>query len=583
MDMASTAILRAAKLFCDGAGQGATPLTDIPAGDAGLSFKSIMTDIIASSNPMENNDAAADPSVNPAAGLVTDMSAADENPMAELSISSVTGRILSVGNETALKYFMGTYLSSKESIQSDGNDVNVFSALIDESESGDYSDIWDKLMSVLSASDIADITSFSAEMETFLFTGETRHGKKKDLGSSIVDVFDDMDLRIMAAKAKKDPVQEANSILASLAASSQMAADIIPVVTPDSDEALGEEDAAALTALLENADDETIRDLLKELTTVFSSKLDQIEAEKNVTESFVNYLNGTADSIAPYDAEKTVLEDVTEKLRALFKKNVQADISDVDVTVSETKTDDMNSRLEAMRSAGQAKIRTADNSESANAVPKIVSPSKSGESTEGQTDILKDENKSDAALTAETQKVAQETILTENSEDIPKSSEELNFKTMEQVISEIEKAFADHDKGTKEITIRLSPETLGEITVKITKSTTGTLEISLAAQNRDVAEMLKDHSAELANALSDKGADVKSVNIVEASQANQNLQFGMNGEQGFNFYRNAAQNSGSHGGGGNPDSDDEEDIAVSSVDDTEDIINSREAKLWQKI
>ncbi len=579
MDMASTAILGAARLFRDGAGQGATPLTDIPAGDAGLSFKSVMTDIMSSSS-VENNGAAADSSVNPAAGLVTDKSDADENPMAELSIGSVTGRILSVGNETALKYFMGTYLSSKENIQSDGN---VFSALIDESESGDYSDIWDKLMSVLSASDIADMTAFSAEMETFLFTGETRNGKEKGLGSSIVDVFDDMDLRIMAAKAKKDPAQEVNSILASLAASSQMAADIIPAVTPDSYEALGEEDAAALTALLENADDETIRDLAKELTAVFSSKLDQVAAEKNVTESFVNYLRATADSIASYDAEKTVLEDVTEKLRALFKGNAQTDIPDVDVTVSETKTDDMSSRLEAMRSAGQAKIRTADNSESANAVPKIVSPSKSGESTKGQTDFLKDESSSDAALTAETQKIAQETILTDNSEDIPKSSEELNFKTMEQVISEIEKAFANHDKGTKELTIKLRPETLGEITVKIAKSTEGTLEISLAAQNRDVAELLKDHSAELANALSDKGADVRSVNIVEASQANQNLQFGMNGEQGFNFYRNAAQNSGSHTGGGNPDSDDEEDIAVSSVNDTEDIINSREAKLWQKI
>ncbi len=579
MDMASGTIIGAANLFCDSAGQGTTPLTDISAGDAGLSFKSIMTGIMSSSNSAENNDAAADTFVNPAAGLAADTSDADENPMTELSISSVTGKILSVGNETALKYFMGTYLTSKENTQSDGN---VFSALLDESESGGYSDIWDKLMSVLSADDIADMTAFSAEMETFLFTGETKNGEEKSLGSSIADVFDDMDLRIMAAKAKKDPSEEVNSILASLAASSQMTADIIPYVTPDSYEALGEEDSAALTALLENTDDETIRGLAEELTAVLSSKLEQITAENNVTKSFVNYLDGAADSMVSGDGGKTVLDDVTEKLRTLFKENVQADIPNADASVSETKTDDMSSRLEAMRNAGQAKIRTTDNSESANAVPKIFSPSKSGESAQQQTDLLKDEKEPGSVLTADIQKITQETILTDNSEDIPKSSEELNFKTMEQVISEIEKAFEDYDKGTKELTIKLKPETLGEITVKIAKSTEGTLEISLAAQNRDVAELLKEHSAELADALSDKGADVRSLNIVEASQANQNLQFGMNGEQNFNFYRNAAQNSGSHGSGGNHGPDDEEDIAVSSVSDTEDII-SREAKLWRKI
>lgn len=172
-------------------------------------------------------------------------------------------------------------------------------------------------------------------------------------------------------------------------------------------------------------------------------------------------------------------------------------------------------------------------------------------------------------------------------DEIPdtRSIPEDRYNTLQQVLSRIEENSVPAG-GTRELVIKLTPEALGEITVKIAKDTTGAVEITLAAQNRDVSELISSRASELAQSLSDKGAAVSSVNVIDPAQSGQNLAFDMNGGQNaFNFrQQETGERYGTHGIFAVDDEDEDEVASVSAVSSSDDnIFISKEAKLWQKI
>ena len=125
---------------------------------------------------------------------------------------------------------------------------------------------------------------------------------------------------------------------------------------------------------------------------------------------------------------------------------------------------------------------------------------------------------------------------------------------------------------------------LGEITVKIEKAADGAVSITFAAQNRDVNELIADRSAQLAQALSDKGTQVSSINVVEPAQSGQNLAFDMSGGQNAFSFRQQGMGEHHRTGSIGNDSEEEDELTVGGISqDTDADYIAKEAKLWQKI
>lgn len=177
-----------------------------------------------------------------------------------------------------------------------------------------------------------------------------------------------------------------------------------------------------------------------------------------------------------------------------------------------------------------------------------------------------------------------------NEADIPDEADKVvpedRYNTVEQLLAKLEEN-GFNGSGTRELVVKLTPETLGEITVRIAKDVTGAVEITLAAQNRDVSELISSRASELAQSLADKGTAVSSVNVVDPAQSGQNLAFDMSGGQNaFNFRQ---QDLGYHFDGSRRFSEEDDDgdgtvEAVSAADSIDNnIFVSKEAKLWQMI
>ncbi len=134
--------------------------------------------------------------------------------------------------------------------------------------------------------------------------------------------------------------------------------------------------------------------------------------------------------------------------------------------------------------------------------------------------------------------------------------------------------------GITEMTVILKPEKLGEIAVKII-SEKGSVQIMLAAQNQAVGNAMTDKIASLAEGLSNQNIDVKSINIINPTEAGSQMGLDFT-NQGFNRKDNTGTEKDLH-----------QDkrisgIKIRTVDMSEQIvdihefINNREAKLWAR-
>lgn len=473
-----------------------------------------------------------------------DISVAQVFSPEELSADSVTVEVMSESTETALKYLVGSYLQSaaKSADSEKTGNTNLFDFLFTDStdnEDTDYTDIWQTLFDSLTSADITQISNFSAELSTALFGG----GKddEKSSGDVLAGLFENIDISRM--KLKSD-VKYDDTTLSALAAGGMFSFVSFADISPENE--TEQQLDTQLAALIGAADEETIGQLAEQLAQAISA----VQAVNAEAESFA----GEMVTVRP--------ENVEAASQTAPPEAQTADIGE-----------DMTQNVTFISFASKRLVRAADISAEDGAVI---------ESSERVLPKIGTDELSDEAAAAELGQHAgtAEVQLPEETDSIP---EETQFKTMEQIIARLEEQ-ADGFTESKELVIRLTPETLGEITVKIEKAADGAVSVTFAAQNRDVNELIADRSAQLAQALSDKGAEVSSINVVEPAQSGQNLAFDMSGGQNAFSFRQQGMGEHHRTNGMNLDSEEEDDLSIGEVSQTTEAdYIAKEAKLWKRI
>lgn len=526
MDMTNIAVLSGA-FSAMAAGTGSA-VSDFSGVSDGSSFKGILGGLM--STPTDS---------------AADISAAEVFSPEALSADNVTAQVMSESTETALKYLVGSYLQSamKSAENEKSGNTDLFDFLFTEStdsEDADYTDIWQQLFDSLTSADITQISNFSAELSTALFGG----GKddEKSSGDLLAGLFDNISLARM--KLKSD-VKYDDTTLSALAAGGMFSFISFADISPEDSEGEQQLDTQ-LAALIGAADDETIGQLAQELAEAVSAAAERsvettVFSEETVT--VTPEASQAASQTAPAEAQTTDMggaENVTFISFAVNRNVRAADISPEDGAVTES---------------------------SEKVLPKIG------------TDPAELNDEAAAAELGQGPQTSQ-VQLSEETDTIPG---ETQFKTMEQIIEKLEQQ-ADGFTESKELVIKLTPETLGEITVKIEKAADGAVSLTFAAQNRDVNELIADRSAQLAQALSDKGTEVSRINVVEPAQSGQDLAFDMNGGQNAFSFRQQGMGSHHRTDGTHFDSGEEDDLTVGGVSQSTDAdYIAKEAKLWRKI
>lgn len=552
MDLTSIAFSGTAAAAFSSAGSNA--LSDIQTSLGGDSFKGILGDMMNS---------------------VKDTPEAEVFAPEQFSADVVTEEVMSESTETALKYLVGSYLQSAARFDDSGETGNIqlfdflFTDGTDISDS-DYTDMWQQIFDSLTSTDISQISSFSAELSTALFGGG-KDGEKSS-GDVLAELFDNIDIERMKAQSK-----DSERILDLAAAAAGGFSSLISFadISPEKEEETQLD--MQLTALMGAADDVTVEELASELAEAVSAAAQKLAAEgtANVEKSDEGFEGMVSETIAADIIPDT--EDISAKDTAPADKPRTAEkTGTVHGQLTDTETADIAEPEITFISFARRNVRTAGISEedgivtedSGKTLPRIVTDTDEAD---------------DNAPAAENILPGQQTTAPVSTDEKTEAPEETGFKTMEQIIEKLEEQ-AEGFTESRELVIKLTPETLGEITVKIEKAADGAVSVTFAAENRQVNELIADRSAQLAQALSDKGTEVSSVNVVEPAQSGQDLAFDMSGGQNaFNFRQ---QGMGQHQrtDGVRFDGEEEDDISVSGIaESTEADYVAKEAKLWRKI
>lgn len=522
MDMTNIAVLGGA-FSAMAAGTGSA-VSDFSGVSDGSSFKGILGGLM---NTVSSDSTA-------------DIAAAEAFVPEALSADNVTAAVMSESTETALKYLVGSYLQSamKSAESENQGSTDLFDFLFtsgSDDKDADYTDIWQQLFDSLTSADITQISSFSAELSTALFGGGK--DEEKSSGDVLAGLFENIDLARM--KLKSD-VKYDDTTLSALAAGGMFSFVSFADISPENEQ--DDQLDTQLAALIGAADDETVGQLAQELAEAVTAAAETTGfSEETVTvmsEAAESGTQATPTEAQPADTAESITENVTFISFASKRTVRAADISPEDGAVTES---------------------------SERVLPKIGS------------DELSDEA---AAAELGQRPQTSEVQLSEEPDSVP---EQMQFRTMEQIIEKLEQQ-ADGFTESKELVIKLTPETLGEITVKIEKAADGAVSITFAAQNRDVNELIADRSAQLAQALSDKGTQVSSINVVEPAQSGQNLAFDMSGGQNAFSFRQQGMGEHHRTGSIGNDSEEEDELTVGGISqDTDADYIAKEAKLWQKI
>lgn len=179
----------------------------------------------------------------------------------------------------------------------------------------------------------------------------------------------------------------------------------------------------------------------------------------------------------------------------------------------------------------------------------------------------------------------QETILPEVSEiPIPVDDTMAIAQRITEQIKVIEGYESTHNGG-QELTIKLTPDDMGEIKIKITSTDDGIV-LSFAAEKAEAAGILGDKASALADALAARGIKLKEMSVTEQIFTSQsdNSALEYMGRDGYNPFGNHGSSDRSNGQSRHFVFDD--DGAAQSVDgvssDSE-IYYDKEAKLWVSV
>lgn len=159
-------------------------------------------------------------------------------------------------------------------------------------------------------------------------------------------------------------------------------------------------------------------------------------------------------------------------------------------------------------------------------------------------------------------------------EEFPQT--EISVPVEDQVIETVsERLFELTDDGTEELVMVLKPEHLGQVAIRLVKEN-GAVSVTLSAQHAEVGRMMAERAAELSSGLESKDVEVKSVEVVNPSNAaaQMGLDFTNQGFSRRQEYSSEGNRSSYRGIQSVTEADETDGMA-----ETENIM-IREAKLW---
>lgn len=152
----------------------------------------------------------------------------------------------------------------------------------------------------------------------------------------------------------------------------------------------------------------------------------------------------------------------------------------------------------------------------------------------------------------------------------------------DQITEKISERLFDmkEDNGTEELIMVLKPENLGQVAIKLVKEN-GAVSVLLSAQYDEVGKLMAERAANLGNSLQSKDVQVKDINVVDPSNAAEQMGLDFT-NQGFSFMRNFGGSFSDSDGRGSYRADSIDGIEeTDGADVTENIEIIREAGSWQ--
>lgn len=449
--------------------------------------------------------------------------------------------LMSPQTENALKNFISMYLAAKKDgsfVNADGTEMTAEQILEGLTES----------FGSLGSGEITKLASFSMEMETALFGGSKNDDEKDSAGDVLAGLITNIDMERfrLSLEEENDSVKSMYAAFSSVIITNDTS-DVQFTLSPETEQ---------LIADIRNAEETVITELSEELkNTLEAIMADMPEEDAQTVRSFMNELENAQDK----------LSDMPE---ASGVQVVSVKESGAENAEGQTAGNDLRDMFGFGRFVRQT--------DTGKAVPKIEL-SFGAENTSDASQAV-DANAADAAA-AELQNVPVENdpVTVFGSEE--NAADNICRQTTEQIMDKLMGRI--NDNGTKELVFRLDPEGLGQIAVKLTKDTDGNLSVTLAAQNDSVAELLTKNTDALSSMLNDKGSNVTSVNVVNAAEAGQYLDFDMNGGQNMFFANGTQQRNGRRGGFSLSAEGEDDNIAeISGIDTAADDYIAKEAMLW---
>lgn len=300
--------------------------------------------------------------------------------------------------------------------------------------------------------------------------------------------------------------------------------------------------------------------------------------EEEKTEAIQNAVDVLA---APKEA---VSENMPEKAEQVNKAERRYDElkAEVKYTPAPKAEENIGDMLNDVRSVMQMKAFSAKVNDAGAQIRAISGEAETDtDNSENVAVIVENGTDTVAAAFAAAANIEPQAVQLENTAEIAVDTDIPAADSIERQVTDVitERIFEiKEDNGTEELVMVLKPENLGQVAVKLVKEN-GAVSVMLSAQNTEVGKMMTERAAELGGNLSRNNVEVKTVEIVNPSNAAEQMGLAFT-NQGFSFAGsfNRGQESDSERRGGYGSAEEIEGIDIVNAADNIELI--REARLW---
>ena len=304
---------------------------------------------------------------------------------------------------------------------------------------------------------------------------------------------------------------------------------------------------------------------------------DAADISDNSDTAPVNAVSENVQTVSAESAPVVITGDISEKITELFPDKKQAaDITAAVEKLADAKPEEITSFCEKLADGLKGSV-------------KVISPAP--ENTEamhldfGRQSVqgfMSRVNRHDDIISEDgAQMLIQNAPKAQAADIIPEEAVPENEDVDVQIMDRID-LYRDIFSGNfseKEISVKLSPDELGNVEVKIKRTDDG-FEISFTAQKAEAAELIADKASELEKAMASRGIALREMTVArqivtnEADGGMNNDSFGGGLYGGAQNGQNGSERHFTFGGNTLPDTSDQD---SSSSSDSE---FNREAKLW---